>query len=95
MQTPRRAEAIAQSWDQSPECSLTILLTLSWTLSSGVILFEETLYQKAEDGSLLRDVLSGKGVVLGIKVDKGVVPLPGTDGETTVQVGLPLKCNGT
>ncbi len=56
-------------------------------LSSGVILFEETLYQKAEDGSLLRDVLNGKGVVLGIKVDKGVVPLPGTDGETTVQVG--------
>ena len=56
-------------------------------LSSGVILFEETLYQNAEDGSPLRDVLSGKGVVLGIKVDKGVVPLPGTDGETTVQVG--------
>ena len=51
-----------------------------------MILFEETLYQSAEDGSPLRDVLSGKGVVLGIKVDKGVVPLPGTDGETTVQV---------
>ena len=63
-----------------------------WLLYSGVILFEETLYQKAEDGSLLRDVLSGKGVVLGIKVDKGVVPLPGTDGETTVQVGIPARC---
>jgi fructose-bisphosphate aldolase class I len=64
-----------------------LLPSLAWTLRSGVILFEETLYQKAEDGSLLRDVLTGQGIVLGIKVDKGVVPLPGTDGETTIQVG--------
>ena len=30
--------------------------------------------------------LQDKGILLGIKVDKGVQPLFGTDGETTVQV---------
>ena len=53
---------------------------------SGVILFEETLHQKAADGSPLVGALTERGILLGIKVDKGVVPLPGTDGETTVQV---------
>ena len=57
-----------------------------FVLFSGVILFEETLYQKAADGSPLVDVLNSKGILLGIKVDKGVVHLAGTDSETTVQV---------
>ncbi|KAK9820006.1 hypothetical protein WJX72_005040 [[Myrmecia] bisecta] len=51
----------------------------------GVILYEETLYQKGTDGKLFKDLLVGKGIVPGIKVDLGVVPLPGTDGETTTQ----------
>lgn len=34
------------------------------------ILFEETLYQKAKDGSLLVDKLRDKGIILGIKVLK-------------------------
>lgn len=61
---------------------------------SGVILYEETLYQKAEDGSQLVKLLQDKGIVLGIKVDKGVVPLYGTDGETCVQGfdGLAERC---
>ena len=50
------------------------------------ILFEETLYQKATDGSLFKDVLLKKGIIPGIKVDKGVIPLAGTSGETTTQV---------
>ena len=50
------------------------------------ILFEETLYQKATDGSLFKDVLVKKGIIPGIKVDKGVIPLAGTNGETTTQV---------
>ena len=33
------------------------------------------------------DILKSKGIIPGIKVDKGVVPLPDTDGETTTQVG--------
>ena len=50
------------------------------------ILYEESLFQKLEDGTPLVQQLQDKGVLLGIKVDKGVQPLFGTDGETTVQV---------
>ena len=44
---------------------------------SGVILFDETLRQKASDGTPFPDLLASKGVVPGIKVDKGAKPLPG------------------
>ena len=43
----------------------------------GVILYEETLYQKADNGKLFVDLLKEMGVNPGIKVDKGVVPLSG------------------
>ncbi|KAF4362367.1 hypothetical protein F8388_008251 [Cannabis sativa] len=52
---------------------------------SGVILFEETLYQKTSDGKPFVEVLQENGVVPGIKVDKGTVELAGTNGETTTQ----------
>jgi len=52
---------------------------------SGVILFEETLYQKCDDGTLFVDLLRSKGIITGIKVDKGVKVLPGTPGETVTQ----------
>jgi len=52
---------------------------------SGAILFEETLYQKAADGTPFVDILKQKGVIPGIKVDKGVVPIPHTNGETATQ----------
>lgn len=61
---------------------------------SGAIMFEETLYHKASDGTPFVDLLKAKGIVSGIKVDKGVVPLPGTDGETVTQGidGLNERC---
>uniref|UniRef100_A0A7S3CXT5 Fructose-bisphosphate aldolase n=1 Tax=Palpitomonas bilix TaxID=652834 RepID=A0A7S3CXT5_9EUKA len=61
---------------------------------SGVILFEETLYQKSKDGKAFVDMIKAEGVIPGIKVDKGVVPLPGTDGETVTQGldGLGERC---
>jgi len=61
---------------------------------SGVILYEETLYQKTADGKPFVDVLKEKNVLVGIKLDKGVVPLDGTDGETTIQGldGLGARC---
>lgn len=43
---------------------------------SGVILYDETIRQSADDGRLLRDVLSEKGIIPGIKVDTGTVDLP-------------------
>ncbi|KAL5017312.1 hypothetical protein ScPMuIL_006901 [Solemya velum] len=61
---------------------------------SGVILFHETLYQKTKDGVPFAKVLQDKGIIPGIKVDKGVVPLAGTDGESTTQGldGLAERC---
>ena len=60
----------------------------------GVILFHETLYQKADDGTPFIKLIKDKGIVAGIKVDKGVVPLAGTIGETTTQGldGLGDRC---
>ena len=42
---------------------------------SGVILFEETVYQKTGDGVVFGDFLTTKGIVPGIKVDKSTVDL--------------------
>lgn len=52
------------------------------------ILFEETLYQNSSSGTPFVNILQEKGIIPGIKVDKGVVPLGGTNGETTTQVSL-------
>lgn len=52
---------------------------------SGVIMFHESFYQKTDDGVPFPDVLKSKGIIPGIKVDKGVVPLAGTIGEGTTQ----------
>lgn len=51
----------------------------------GVILFEETLAQNADDGTPLLDVLRKQGIVAGIKVDKGTTPLPNADGDLVTQ----------
>lgn len=52
---------------------------------SGVILFHETLYQKADDGTPFVNLLKERNILPGIKVDKGVVPLFGTNDECTTQ----------
>lgn len=61
---------------------------------SGVILYHETLYQKGDDGKTFAQLLKSKGIIPGIKVDTGVVPLAGTDGEGTTQGldGLAERC---
>lgn len=48
---------------------------------SGVILFEETLYQQDEQGLPLAKLAADGKIVPGIKVDKGKGPLAGTDGD--------------
>ncbi|TPX48092.1 fructose-bisphosphate aldolase [Synchytrium endobioticum] len=60
----------------------------------GVILYEETLFQKTESGKPFADALREQGILVGIKVDKGTVDLPGTQGETTTQGldGLAERC---
>lgn len=52
---------------------------------SGVILFHETLYQKAADGTPFVDLLRKRNIIPGIKVDTGVVDLFGSEGECTTQ----------
>jgi len=52
---------------------------------SGVITFEETLFDVGSDGQRLIQPLLDADIVVGIKVDKGVKPLYGTHDETVTQ----------
>jgi fructose-bisphosphate aldolase class I len=52
---------------------------------SGVILFDETIRQSADDGRTFVDVLRAAGVVPGIKVDTGAKPLAGFPEETVTE----------
>lgn len=54
---------------------------------SGVILYDETIWQKAKDGTPLVKIIEKAGSIPGIKVDEGVQPLPNCPGET-ITVGL-------
>ena len=52
---------------------------------SGVILFDETIRQKADDGTPLVEVLSRQGIIPGIKVDRGAKALAGAPGEQVTE----------
>src|SRR6476659_4594483 len=53
---------------------------------SGVILFDETIRQSGHDGVPFPKVLAGKGIIPGIKVDKGAKPLAlAAEGETVTE----------
>jgi len=52
---------------------------------SGVILFDETIRQKAKDGTPLVKLMQGHDAIPGIKVDKGAKPLAGHPGETVTE----------
>lgn len=60
---------------------------------AGVILFEETLNQKTKQGPNFPELLQKMGVVPGIKVDKGLIPLANTQDEMVTQGldGLPER----
>jgi len=49
---------------------------------SGAILYEETLFQKAPDGTPMVELLRRANIIPGIKVDTGLAVLAGTEGET-------------
>jgi fructose-bisphosphate aldolase, class I len=52
---------------------------------SGVILFDETIRQSGHDGTPFPELLASKGVIPGIKVDEGALPLAGAEGETVTE----------
>ncbi len=54
---------------------------------SGVILYDETIWQDAADGTPLVKLIEAADSIPGIKVDEGVQPLPNFPGET-ITVGL-------
>jgi fructose-bisphosphate aldolase class I len=54
---------------------------------SGVILYDETIWQKAKDGTPLVELIKRAGSIPGIKVDEGTKPLPNCPGEV-VTIGL-------
>jgi fructose-bisphosphate aldolase class I len=54
---------------------------------SGVILYDETIWQEAADGTPLVELIAKSGAIPGIKVDEGTKPIPGCPGEV-VTIGL-------
>jgi fructose-bisphosphate aldolase class I len=60
----------------------------------GVILFDETIRQSAEDGTSLVELIKNQGALPGIKVDKGLAPLESSPEETVTQGldGLDERC---
>lgn len=84
----RLASCGAENSEENRRGYRELLFTAGADLSqyiSGVILYDETFRQKAKDGRRLVDVLKSQGIIPGIKVDLGVVPLAGTAAEGTTQ----------
>jgi len=52
---------------------------------SGVILFDETIRQSSSDGTPFPNVLESRGIIPGIKVDKGTKPLALAEDETITE----------
>src|SRR3954454_24114245 len=52
---------------------------------SGVILFDETIRQSSSDGTPFPKLLESKGIIPGIKVDKGAKPLALAEDETVTE----------
>jgi fructose-bisphosphate aldolase class I len=52
---------------------------------SGVILYDETIRQSAADGTPFPKLLESRGIIPGIKVDKGAKPLAHAPGETITE----------
>ena len=57
-------------------------------------MFDETLGHATASGTNFVELLRSKGIYAGIKVDKGIVPMMGTNAETATQGldGLGARC---
>ncbi len=76
-----------ESTEQSRQAYRNLLFTTPGVEEyiSGVILFDETIRQRADDGTPFPELLASKGIIPGIKVDKGAKPLALADGETVTE----------
>uniref|UniRef100_A0A3P9ILT8 Fructose-bisphosphate aldolase n=1 Tax=Oryzias latipes TaxID=8090 RepID=A0A3P9ILT8_ORYLA len=65
-----------ENTEENRRCFRDILFASDPSIANnigGVIFFHETLYQKADNGKLFPQVIKEKGIVVGIKVDKGTI----------------------
>lgn len=76
-----------ESTEESRRAYRELLFTTEGAESfiSGVILFDETLRQDAADGRPFPQLLDQKGIIPGIKVDKGAKALAGFEGEKVTE----------
>jgi fructose-bisphosphate aldolase, class I len=84
----KRFDAIGvESTEESRRAYRDLLFTANgaeqWI--SGVILFDETIRQSSADGTPFPKLLEAKGIIPGIKVDKGAKPLALAPGETITE----------
>ncbi len=86
----KRFDAIGvESTDESRRDYREMLFRASEGMKSisGVILYDETIWQKAKDGTPLVEIIKKSSAIPGIKVDEGTKPLPFCPGEL-VTIGL-------
>jgi fructose-bisphosphate aldolase class I len=55
---------------------------------AGIIFHEETMDQRTDDGEAIPDACSARGIVPGIKVDRGTTELPGSESGEKITQGL-------
>jgi len=81
-----KAVGIPQTEDLRRQWRELILTTPSLNEAiSGAILYDETIRQKTHEGTAFTDIMKKAGMVIGIKVDKGTVDLPGHAGESMTE----------
>lgn len=85
--TKRLASIDVESTESNRQAYRNLLFTTpgAEAFISSVILYEETLFQKADDGTPFPELLASKGIVPGIKVDRGAKALAGHDGEKVTE----------
>lgn len=84
----RRFEAVGIASDEDTRRAYRELLFTTPEIEdslSGVILYDETIRQRTSDGTPFPELLAAKGIIPGIKVDKGAKPLALATGETVTE----------
>jgi fructose-bisphosphate aldolase class I len=85
--TKRFAAIGVESTEESRRAYRDLLFTTSGVegFISGVILFDETIRQRSADGTPFPELLASRGIIPGIKVDRGAKPLALAAGETVTR----------
>ena len=85
--TKRFAAIGVESTEESRRAYRDLLFTTSGAegFISGVILFDETIRQRSADGTPFPELLASRGIIPGIKVDRGAKPLALAAGETVTE----------